>query len=286
MVTSATLRLDPADLAVIAARVPHQEALRHKRRGVWFTWSWSDLVTGSARLAEALLARGIGAGSLVAVSGDYGPNLVLFAIAAVSVGARVATLPTGITRAALADWLTRESPDLVFLGQRDQIGIWRAALRKAGRQAALVVDFHLPWGHPSAAGYTFAADLLGDAAGGTVARRLTPGVLWIEESTDWPDGLSCILHAAIASGRSLAFQLLASRRGALGEAFAPSLHILRRSRHASADAPLRPGCAAARETARFRPTHTRLTTTGETTCRTRASTAPASGSRRPAAAHR
>jgi hypothetical protein len=205
MVTSATLRLEPADLAVIAARVPHQEALRHKRRGVWFSWSWSDLVTNSDRLAKALLARGIGAGTLVAVSGDYGPNVVLFATAAARVGARVATLPTGITRAALADWLTRESPDLVFLGQRDQLGLWRAALQKAGRQAALVVDFHLPWGHPSAAGYTFAADLLGDAAGGTVARRLTSDVLWIEESTDWPDGLSCILHAAIASGRSLAF---------------------------------------------------------------------------------
>jgi len=205
MIASASLHLDPGDLAALAARVPHQEALRHKRRGVWFSWSWRDLVSISGRLADALRARGIGSGSLAAVSGDYGPNLVLFAIAAVRAGARVVALPTGITRAALADWLARESPDLVFLGQRDQLGLWRAGLHKAGQQAALVVDFHLPWDHRNAVGFTVAADLLGDAASGAAGRRLGSDVLWIEESTDWPGGLSCILHAAITSGRSLAF---------------------------------------------------------------------------------
>jgi hypothetical protein len=190
-----------AELLAAAARQPLAEALRHKRRGVWRSWTWSDVLLQVPPLADALRARGVGAGTIVAVSGEYGPDLVLVAIAAAQLGADVRTVPTQPARAALAEWVSRYRPVLAYLGQRGQVGAWRAALAQASVSAPLVVDAHLPWGHPGSAGFTPATDL--PHAAGTPSRPASE-VLWIEEATDWADGLSYILHAA-AAGRPLAF---------------------------------------------------------------------------------
>jgi hypothetical protein len=202
MQASGTLRLPVAELLAAAVRRPQAEALRHKRRGVWQAWSWADVLARTDRLAEALRARGVVPDAVVAVSGEYAPVLVLVAIAATHLGATVLTVPTQPGRAALAAWVAAQRPALVFLGLRNQVGAWRAALGQAGLASPLVVDAQLPWGHPGSAGFTPASDLLGDA-GGTPARAASD-VLWIEEATDWTDGLSYILHAA-AAGRALAF---------------------------------------------------------------------------------
>jgi hypothetical protein len=104
----------------------------------------------------------------------------------------------------LVAWLAGNSPDLVFLGLRELLGTWRTALGRAGRAVSIVADFHLPWGHASDAGFSFVADVLGPTERGAALARPSSEVLWIEESTDWADGLSHLLHAAV-SGRALAF---------------------------------------------------------------------------------
>lgn len=197
-------RLAAADLPAVAARLPQAEALRHKRHGAWLAWSWSDLATQVERLGQTLRARGLGAQSLVVVSGQYAPNLLLFALAAVRQEAWVTAVPAASNAATLAGWLERSGPDLVFLGARDQVVPWGRALARAGRTAAIVVDDQLPWDHPSGAGFSFAGDLLGPAAPAAAPARPTPDALWIEDSTDWVDGLGYLLHA-LASGRPLAF---------------------------------------------------------------------------------
>jgi len=202
MPASSNLRLSVAELLATAARRPQAEALRHKRRGVWLAWSWAEVLAQADQLGEALRSRGVGAGSVVAVSGEYAPTLALVAIAATHLGADVRTVPTQLGRVALAEWVAKHRPALVFLGQRNQVGPWRAALDRAALAAPLVLDAQLPWGHPGSAGFTPAGDLLG-AAGGVPARN-SSDVLWIEEATDWADGLSYILQAA-ASGRAIAF---------------------------------------------------------------------------------
>jgi long-chain acyl-CoA synthetase len=204
MLAHTSLNLPVRELFAIAERAPHAEALRYKRRGAWLSWSWTDLVARVKRLGQALEARGIGARSLVVVSGEYGPNLVVFALAAARQGSGVVTVPTRGHPQTLAEWLTRNRPDLVFLGLREVLGTWRTALCRAGRTVAIVTDFHLPWGHASDAGFSFVADVLGPAEHGVKLARPSSAVLWIEESTDWADGLSYLLHAA-ASGRALAF---------------------------------------------------------------------------------
>lgn len=197
-----SLRLAVAELRAAAARHPRAAALRHKRRGVWRAWSWADVIGRADRLGEALRARGVGAGAVVAVSGDYAPGLLLVAIAATHLGAQVLTAPTQPGRAALAAFVGQHRPALVFLGLRNNVGAWRAALDQADLASPLVVDSRLPWGHPGSAGFTPLDDLLGEI-GGTPTRAASD-VLWIEEATDWADGLSYILRAA-ASGRPLAF---------------------------------------------------------------------------------
>jgi hypothetical protein len=204
MIADTPLDLPVRELFAVAERGPHAEALRYKRRGVWLSWSRADLVARVKQLGQALAARGIGSQSLVVVSGEYGPNLVVLALAAADRGSCVATVPTSAQPQTLAQWLTRNRPDLVFLGLREVLGTWRTALGRAGRTVAIVGDFHLPWGHASDAGFSFVADVLGPAEQGATPARPSSEVLWIEESTDWADGLSYLLHAA-AAGRAVAF---------------------------------------------------------------------------------
>jgi hypothetical protein len=96
---------------------------------------------------------------------------------------------------------------------REILGTWRIALGRSGRTVAIVADFHLPRGYAGDGGFSLVADVLGPTEPGPMLARPSSGVLWIEESTDWADGLSYLVHAAV-SGRALAFpeSRIAARR--------------------------------------------------------------------------
>jgi hypothetical protein len=200
----ALIHVPVTEIVAVAQLAPNAEALRHKRRGQWRSWSWADIATESDGIAQALRERRINDRSTVAISGDYAPALTLFAIAAARAGARVVSVPASVTRTALVDWLRNEPIALAFVGRREQLGTWRSALLEAGCQSEIVVDFHLPWGQPVAAGVTTATDLLGNALLGRQARQPASEVLWIEEGTNWSGGLEYLLHA-LAQGATLAF---------------------------------------------------------------------------------
>ena len=203
MMPSPPIRVPLQGILAAAARHPHAEALRHKRRGTWVSWSWGDVAAWAEQLGQTLQKRHPNA-TLVAISGDYAPNLLAFALAAARVGAAVVPVPTSLTQPDLAEWLAGARPDLVFVGLREQVGAWRAALRQAGQAPELIADFHLPWGHPTGAGLTPAQDLFGRPSGILAFPRTGDG-LWVEESTDWVDGLSYVLHVAAQTGRALVF---------------------------------------------------------------------------------
>jgi AMP-binding enzyme len=200
----AFIHVPVTDIFAVAAVAPAAEALRHKRRGRWCSWSWTSVAAESERLARTLQERGVDDRSIVAVSGDYTPALLLFAISAARAGARVASIPTSLTRAALADWLRNEPATVAFVGLREQLGTWQAALAEAARRTEIVVDFHLPWGHLAGAGVTAASEFLDDVARGRALSSLSREVLWIEEGTDWTGGLGFLLQA-LARGATLAF---------------------------------------------------------------------------------
>jgi AMP-binding enzyme len=197
------MRLPLRDILAAAARRPHAEAMRHKRHGAWVSWSWSDLATQVEQASGTLQGRHPNA-TLVAVSGAYSPSLLAFALAAARIGAAVVPLPASPPRAALAEFLNGARPDVVFLGSRDQVGTWRAALHEAGQAPEIVADLHLPWGRATAEGVTSIAALLGSPP--RMPRRPATGdVVWIEEGTDWAEGLCYVLHVAAQSGHALAF---------------------------------------------------------------------------------
>jgi len=196
------VRLPVDELLAAVAKSPATEALRHKRRGRWLSWTGAAVRGDSAVLSEALAARGIRAGSIVAVSGDYAPKLLLFTIAAASLGASVIPVPPQISRASLAGWLRAHPCDLVFLGLREQLGTWRAAQRDAERTFAIVLDFHLPWGHGRADGVIAFGDLLPTAPAPLRSGGNASQIVWVEEGTEWQDGLVFALHV-LAAGRVL-----------------------------------------------------------------------------------
>lgn len=203
MTSPAPIRAKLRDIEALAARHPHAAALCHKRRGAWEIWSWADLAARVGQLGDRLRERHPRA-ALIAVSGDYAPSLLAFVLAAARIGAAVVPLPTNLTQSELAEWLAGARPDLVFVGLRQQVGVWRAALRQAGQTPELVADFHLPWGRANETGITPAAELLGPAPA-ALAPPSGGELLWIEDGTDWPEGLPYILHAAAEAGTTLAF---------------------------------------------------------------------------------
>ena len=192
-----------AEILAAATQRPAAEAFQHRRRSAWVTWTLGEVRTRAEALAAAL-ERSQPAPRLVAISGDYTPNLVLIALAAAQAGARVVVLPPTVSRAALMEWLGAEQPELAFVGLREQIGIWRAALRQTGLTTAILADIRLPWGQPRHGGVLSTTELLGPPPpGGANAPR--GALVWIEEGTEWAEGLSYILHTAAHTERVLAF---------------------------------------------------------------------------------
>jgi AMP-binding enzyme len=196
----------PAVLAASLARhatvAPYGEALRHKHRGVWRSWSWADVATGTARVAEILHGHGVTAGSTVALAGAYAPGLLLTGLAALRLGAHVRAVPTALDPAALALWLRAHRPVLALLSARDQFAPWLAARAEAGWPVVILAEIHPLWRDLTHQGLLSAAALFVPPTG----RRLTPHpILWAEESTDWEGGLSPLLAALVAGDRTLAF---------------------------------------------------------------------------------
>ena len=183
---------------------PNAEALRHKRHGVWLSWSRAAVSARVESVVAGLRERGVAAGSLVVASGDYTPGLALFAVAATRLGATALPLSPAIAPPDLVAWLAGHAPALVFLGDRNGLAGWRTALRQAGRDGDVVVDFHLPWGRPRVADFTFAGELLGDLDADAAPARPDRDVLWVEEGTEWGEGLAIVL-SALAEGRAVAF---------------------------------------------------------------------------------
>lgn len=77
-------------------------ALRHKRRGLWRTWTWRDLADNVERIADALAGQGFTAGDTAVIAGHVRPHAIAFALAAQALGGRAqpidpgADLPEGI----------------------------------------------------------------------------------------------------------------------------------------------------------------------------------------------
>jgi hypothetical protein len=200
--------------AVLSSSSP---ALQEKRRGVWVLRQWRDVVEEVDRLAAGLAALGARPGATVAIDGEIGPRIVLAAAAASALGARLLSIPTRASRQERDRVMDDPSVALVIGRGREVVAEW-VQIAASGRRIPIVFDHATAGGRAPADGVlTYdALRALAAPAGWRVAlpspppRRAHPK-LWIEESTDWTEGLEAILGVWVQGGFTLALpELLAA----------------------------------------------------------------------------
>ncbi|MBK4992289.1 AMP-binding protein [Pseudomonas sp. S37] len=194
--------LAPQALALLQRRgvaTPLQIALVHKRNGRWLAWRWIDVQREVERLSAALQQQGFGAGSRLAVSGAYEPTLLFFTLSAQRAGGEVVSVAQSVGAQALTALLARIRPSHAWVERREVLSSWR--------QADAVLPLYSL--HATEGVQTLQA-LYGQAASSQPSvlplHRLQRAALtWVEEGTDWQQGLSRVLEHWLTSGETLAF---------------------------------------------------------------------------------
>lgn len=188
---------------------PHGLALVHKRRGQWKGWYWDDVRREVAHLREALQRRGFGPGACLAVAGAYEPTLLLLALAARAAGGQVVPLPRTLAGPTLSDALNALGGAHLFVAERDGAARVQAAVEDGVRVPRLYLGHLLPC---RCAGVV--VEGVADLYAGQplrVQRRLawrhvrTAAPVWVEEGTEWAEGLGLLCERLVTHGEALAF---------------------------------------------------------------------------------
>lgn len=214
--SSAEFALDrsPLDrLLEIAAGDAGGAALKHKDRGRWLTWPWRGVVDEVDRIAAGLRKLGLTAGSTLAISGEIRPHLVLTALAGKIAGARILSVARGSNPAALADVVAGEQIAVAVTQGRGELANWLKAAGKTGVRTRIVFDHITADGHsPHPDVITFAALRTLAVPVGWARELPAPGLrrkpresIWIEETTEWSEGVETVVAAWLAQGAVLVF---------------------------------------------------------------------------------
>lgn len=191
---------------------PKGLALRHKVRGRWVAWDWRAAVGEIERVTAGLRELGVGAASTVVVSGEIGPHLLVVAVAAKVIGAKVVSAPRTPAVEAMRGILMEANVALVFTQGRGELAAWLKASPGTMRPRIVfdhvTADGHSP--HPDVITYATMRALSGPPGwtlAGTLSSRhaRTRETVWIEETTDWRDGLDHVVAAWLAEGATLVF---------------------------------------------------------------------------------
>jgi long-subunit acyl-CoA synthetase (AMP-forming) len=200
----------PALLGWHSTRRGGAPALRHKTRGAWVTWSWSDLLHEVVCLARGLGGLGFGPGDVLVLLGQTSARHLVLALAAQARGGAVlpvsdALAPEAVAAAARATEARRvfafasdeRQVDRLFLGRlhlgavpleailfddRRGLGAGDSDLRLHAYEALRTAGDSDPAGHTG--------DLLGSIASGGLPHRSTvhPSVL----PGSWPARLTTV----------------------------------------------------------------------------------------------
>lgn len=220
MPTSHALSQDISFLDRLIATVRRnagQPALLHKRRGVWVVRCWADVLEEIDRLAGGLRHLGVSEGSRVAVDGEITARLLLSTAAIRAIGAEIVSVPLSASPEALDRVVADPTISLVIGQGRETVEEWSEATRNR-RDVPIVFDHATPDSQPPRHGIVTLPllKLLGKPFGWakSVDRKPTDAklpVTWVEESTEWADGLEIVLDNWVSSGEPLALpELLAA----------------------------------------------------------------------------
>jgi hypothetical protein len=190
---------------------PLRIALRHKRNGAWYQWRWIDVLRDVERLADGLRQQGFAADSRLALSGGFEPNLLLLALAAMSVGGTWSTVSRDADVDQLRKHLHQDQPSHAFVQTRQQLLLWLKSIDEQGVPGILISNQIPPRIFESSVSSQVLnfPQLLGDNEGPQSqvhwwSKPVAPQ-LWSEEGTEWPGGLVVVLEQWLERGQALAF---------------------------------------------------------------------------------
>lgn len=200
----------PADTARVLERWSRLQsfapALQHKRHGRWELYRWDDVAREVAHWRDALIGQGLGPQSRLVLCGALEPRLILFALAAHSAGATVLTIDRYARGTALQTLLQEAALTHAFVEDRQTISAWIAS----GHINDVPVPLYSsrPGRHDSGSWHILPlADLLGNGVDwiDVKQRRTVRGqpALWVDEGTEWADGLATVLSEWLQTGATL-----------------------------------------------------------------------------------
>lgn len=189
---------------------PLHNALRHKRHGHWYAWRWIDVLRDVERLADGLHQQGFNQHSRLALSALFEPDLLLLALAALSIGGKVLSIDHELGPEALHQALWRLRPTHALVDSRQQVLRWLAAGERCMAPQLLIARQAQPRLPATSSGrLRVFSELLQPRE---TPRRQTcwrhpigAAQLWSEEGTEWQGGLAVLLEQWLSSGHSLAF---------------------------------------------------------------------------------
>ena len=104
-----------------ARRGPHAVALRHKRLGVWRTWTWQAVAAQVEQLAAGLAQRGFVAGDLLILLSEPRDEALLLSLAAQWGGGVALPLDPELAERDLQNVLRQRAPRFAFASDDAQI---------------------------------------------------------------------------------------------------------------------------------------------------------------------
>lgn len=190
------------DMARWAQQRPHAPALLHKVHGRWRVFHWSDAAQAVMDLRLALELQGLGPQARLVVSGALEPRLLLLALAAHVAGATVFAIDRHAQGAALQALLKAAAPTHAFVQERKTLSAWL----ESGHASAVPVLLYSAQSvaHDSGSWHILPlTQLAGPITGSATSRLRGQAVLWVDEGTEWVEGLEQTLAAWLQSGATL-----------------------------------------------------------------------------------
>lgn len=194
-----------------ARKKPDAIALLHKR-GEWRGHTWEDVWRRLADLRGALAHNGIADGARFAVSGAIDPQLVLLVLAADANGARIIPVDRYADGAALRGLLSDAAATHAYVPDRKALSLWLASGYINRRPVPLFSGQAVARGNSSWSilplPHAIAAASAGErnrAGARRSNRKLNQlDALWVDEGTEWFDGLTEVIEAWLENGNALA----------------------------------------------------------------------------------
>lgn len=188
-----------------AVEKPLRIALRHRRQGEWKAWRWIDVLREVERAAAGLAGQGFAAGERLSLCGAFEPTLLILALAARSLGGHSVSIAAQGSGAVLTRQLQL---GFAYVQRREDISQWRqrgvvlqGPLRVFSAQAGALTQGYwqiLPLAT------LFAGDSARPQRLGW-ARLGSEPVVWVDEGTEWAQGLYPVLSRWLEQGEGLAF---------------------------------------------------------------------------------